>query len=83
MNETKFIRTINDLLDSIEFTNLKRDDFAFRGQVNDTWTITSTIMRDSNGSLQDYQKSKEIELASLKSLLQGHKSDFSRTYHPI
>lgn len=83
MSDKKFIRSVNDLLESIEFTNLKRENFAFRGQVNEDWDITSTIMRKSDGSLQDFRKSKEIEYASLKSLLQGQKSDFCRTYHPI
>lgn len=83
MSEKKFIRSVNDLLESIEFTNLKRENFAFRGQVNEDWDITSTIMRNSDGSLQDFRKSKEIEYASIKSLLQGNKSKFCRTYHPI
>ncbi|MGM0934953.1 MAG: FRG domain-containing protein [Bacteroidota bacterium] len=83
MSGKKFIRSVNDLLESIEFTNLKRENLAFRGQVNKEWEITSTIMRDSNGSPLDFRKSKEIEYASLKSLLQGNKSEFCRTYHPL
>lgn len=83
MNEKKFIQSVNDLLESIEFTDLKRENFGFRGQVNEDWNITSTIMRNSDGSLLDFRKSKEIEYASLKSLIQGNKSIFCRTFHPI
>lgn len=83
MSEKKYIQSVNDLLELIEFTDLKRENFGFRGQVNEDWNITSTIMRNSDGGLLDFRKSKEIEYATLKPLIQGDKSFFCRTYHPI
>lgn len=83
MSNQKFIRCVDDFLESVEFTGIKIENFSYRGQVNENWEISSTVMRDINGQMLDYEKSRKIELASLKTLITGTKSNFCRTYHPI
>jgi len=83
MSKQNFIRCVDDLFESIEFTGIQNNDFAFRGQVNENWPISSTVMRDGKGKPLAYQKSRKIELATFKSLINGSKSNFCRTYHPI
>lgn len=74
MNQQKieYIRCVDDLLESIEFTGISREEFIFRGQVKD-WNITSSIMRDKNDNSLEYNKCVEIQTASFKSLIEGKK----------
>lgn len=45
MEEVKYFKTIDEVLETVKFSNFERGKLIFRGQVNSEWLITPTLFR--------------------------------------
>lgn len=77
LDDEGFIKCVDDAINGFEIPDVKKGDYLFRGQVNETWVLQPKLFRLYPSGAES------IEAALFQDLLHGVVAPYQRTFDPL